>query len=77
MTITASHIHPNQRRAEGEVNGRWVIEASACPYGLHPAGTLVADPAPGEPLDLTFTAANGQRYWDTQHGSRWTPRSEL
>ena len=71
--ITASRIHPKNRRFEGEVNGRWVIDVSACPYGLHPAGTLVADAAPDEPLDLTFTAANGKRYWDTEQGTKWTP----
>jgi len=74
MVVVASCIHPNQRQSQSEINGRWVIEASACPYGLHPAGTLVADAAPDGTLDSTFTAANGKQFWDVAKGSRWTPR---
>ena len=72
---TASSIHPRQRRHEGEVNGRWVIEADACPFGTHPAGTLVCDPS-NEGDDLTFTAKNFKRYGDTATTSCWTPREQ-
>lgn len=75
--ITASYIHPKQRSHQGVVNGRWVIEASACPYNLHPAGTLVCEPAPpGTDQSLTFTALDGHKYMDTVEGSQWTPRNE-
>jgi len=73
MEVMRSAIHTNDRASEGVVNGRWVTEARA---GLHgPAGTLVCDPAPGEPDDLTFTAPNGKRYWDVPSGVQWTPRA--
>jgi hypothetical protein len=73
--MTPSSIHPRQRNGEGEVNGRWVIEAAPCPFGLHTAGTIVADPAPlGTDWSLTFTASNGKVYWDTPEHTQWTPR---
>lgn len=50
---------------QGEVNGRWAIGTSQ--------GTLVADSAPNEADDLTFTAPNGKRYWDIADRSQWTP----
>ena len=74
MTLTYSAIWHKLRRHQGEVNGRWAVEVSADPSGAHPAGTLVCDPAPGEPDDMTFTAPNGKRYFDTESGSMWTPR---
>lgn len=73
MNITASCIHHSKRRHQGCVNGRWVIEADA--DFDHPAGTLVADPAPGEPDDMTFTAKDGKRYWDIPSRTQWTPRA--
>lgn len=76
MHITRSTINTKQIASQGRVNGRWVVEAHACPDGFHPAGTLVCDPAPGEPDDLTFTALDGERYWDTPAGSQWTPRDD-
>lgn len=73
-----SAISPRQRNSEGEVNGRWVIEVAPCPFGLHGAGTIVADPAePGADQSVTFTASNGKVYWDTAERTRWTPRGEL
>ena len=70
--MNKSRIMTHSIKAQGEVNGRWVFEVLADEF--HPAGTLVCEPAPGEPDDLTFTAPNGKRYWDTEEGSRWTPR---
>lgn len=75
VQVTRSAIWHRLRRHEGEVNGRWVVEADADPHMGRPAGTLVCDPAPGESDDLTFTAPNGKRYWDIPTGCRWTPRS--
>lgn len=73
--LTASYISPRQRRHQGEVNGRWVIEADADPHGLHEAGTMVCEPAPvGVHASLTFTAQNGKRYYDTEEMTQWTPR---
>ena len=66
--MTRSQIYWRDITGEGEVNGRWVIETSA--------GTLVCDPAPNESLDLTFTATNRKRYWDTTDHSQWTERGE-
>jgi hypothetical protein len=73
---TKSSIHWPDILAEGEVNGRWVVEVKANPRGFYPAGTLVADPAPvGTDESETFTALNGKRYWDTPANSQWTPRN--
>jgi len=64
---TKSSIYWRDIRAQGEVNGRWAIEART--------GTLVADPAPvGADDSDTFTAPNGKRYWDTAANSFWTTR---
>jgi len=66
--ITKSAISWRDIKSEGEINGRWVIEAQD--------GTLVADSAPvGADESLTFTAPNGKRYWDTTTHSQWTPRT--
>lgn len=74
MTITKSCIHPRDILSQGEVNGRWVVEAKADPV-FHPAGTLVCNPAPlGEDISLTFTAPNGKVYYDIERESQWTPR---
>jgi len=64
-----SAIYWRDIRSEGEVNGRWVVEAKD--------GTLVADLAPlGEDCGNTFTALNGKRYWDTLNHSFWTPKEQ-
>jgi hypothetical protein len=69
-----SRIYWRDITAQGEVNGRWVIEVrEGLPF--YPAGTLVCEPAHNEPDDLTFTAPNGKRYWDTSGHSQWTPRA--
>lgn len=66
---TKSGIYWRDIRSEGEINGRWVVEARD--------GTLVADAAPlGEDWSNTFTALNGKRYWDTPAGSFWTPKGQ-
>jgi hypothetical protein len=62
-----SQIHWREITAQGEVNGRWAIETRS--------GTLVCDPAPNEPDDVTFTAPNGKRYWDSTSHSQWTTRN--
>jgi DNA-binding beta-propeller fold protein YncE len=68
MSKTKSAIYWRDIKSEGEINGRWVIEAQN--------GTLIADPAPvGTDDSLTFTAPNGKRYWDTTTDSQWTPRT--
>jgi hypothetical protein len=67
--MNRSQIYWREITAQGEVNGRWAVETHT--------GTLVCDPAPGQPDDLTFTAPNGKRYWDTPDGSRWTPRDPV
>ena len=73
---TKSNIYWRDVLAEGEINGRWVVEHKACPHGFYPAGTLVADPAPiGVDESVTFTASNGKRYWDSLAHSQWTPRN--
>lgn len=69
-----SSIYWRRVTAEAEINGRWVMAVAAAEDG--PAGTLVCDPAPGEPDDLTFTASNGKRYWDTDEGCHWTPSGD-
>jgi len=69
-----SRIYWRDITAQGEVNGRWVIEVREGPP-FYPAGTLVCEPAHDEPDDLTFTAPNGKRYWDTADNSQWTPRA--
>ena len=61
-----SEIYWRDITAQGEVNGRWVIETSL--------GTLVCDSAANESDDQTFTAPNGKRYWDSTNHSQWTPR---
>jgi len=73
--LIRSAVWTRNRISEGEVNGRWVVEVKGTHE--HPAGTLVCDPAEGEPDDLTFTAPNGKRYWDVPQGVRWTPRGEV
>jgi len=66
---TKSAIYWRDIKSEGEINGRWVIEARD--------GTLVADHAPvGADESLTFTAPNGKRYWDVAEHSQWTPRTK-
>ena len=66
---TKSSIHWRDIRSEGEINGRWAIEARD--------GTLVADPAPlGIDEGETFTAPNGKRYWDTTANSFWTTKEQ-
>ena len=68
MNTTKSTIYWRDVKSQGEINGRWVIEAID--------GTLVADHAPvGTDESLTFTAPNGKRYWDTTTHSQWTPRT--
>jgi len=71
--ITRSKIDPRSIRWQQEFGGCWVTLVAACvaPYGGHPAGTLTSLPAPGGTDDMTFTAPNGKRYWDTPEGSRW------
>jgi len=65
---TKSAIYWRDILSEGEINGRWVVEAKD--------GTLVADAAPlDEDQSNTFTALNGKRYWDTTNHSQWTPRT--
>ena len=65
---TKSGIYWRDIRSEGEINGRWIVEAKD--------GTLVADPAPlDEDQGNTFTALNGKCYWDTTDHSQWTPRT--
>lgn len=62
--------------AEGEVNGRWVVEHRADDV-LYPAGTVVSEPAgPDDTDDMTFTAKNGKRYMDCPSGTQWTPREK-
>lgn len=73
--LSKSSVWHRLIRHQGEVNGRWVLEVDADPESGAPAGTLVCDPAPDEPDDVTFTAPNGKRYWDTEYGTRWTPRT--
>ena len=64
---TKSGIWWRDIRSEGEINGRWVVEAKD--------GTLVADPAPlDEDEGNTFTALNGKCYWDVPRHSQWTPK---
>lgn len=70
---TKSQISLRDIRQQGEINGRWVVEANASEF--HPAGTMVCEPAPeGTTDDLCFTAPNGKRYMDVPSGCRWTPR---
>ena len=71
MNITRSAIWHKHRLQEAEVEGRWVTQVAASEF--HAAGTIVSEPAPGEPDDLTFTAPNGKRYWDVPSGVHWTP----
>ena len=69
MKTTKSTIYWRDIKSQGEINGRWAIEARD--------GTLVADHAPvGTDESLTFTAPNGKRYWDTTTHSQWTPRTQ-
>ena len=64
---TKSAIYWQDIRSEGEVNGRWAVEARD--------GTLVADPAPPNADEgETFTALNGKTYWDNTANSFWTPK---
>ena len=66
---TKSSIYWRDIRSQGEINGRWVVEAID--------GTLVADSAP---LDAdegeTFTALNGKIYWDNKANSFWTTKEQ-
>lgn len=65
---TKSAIYWRDIRSQGEINGRWVIEARD--------GTLLAEAAPlGADEAETFTAPNGKRYWDTAQNSFWTPKA--
>lgn len=61
--------------AEGEVNGRWVVEHKASEGSSYCAGTMVSEPAGRDDTDdMTFTAKNGKRYMDCPSGTQWTPR---
>ena len=62
--------------AEGEVNGRWVVEHKSSEFPeWYGAGTLVCEPGgPDDTDDMTFTAKNGKRYMDCPSGSCWTPK---